>query len=78
MNPVDLEKVIALTTPTETRSKVEEIELEALHSLQTSLEEKRPELARLLRPEIEVLSRSGLVSVRNNAQSLLKSLPAAS
>jgi len=74
LNPVDLGKVIAMGSPTETRSKIEAIELEALNALQTSTTAGKPDLARSLRPQLDALARSGLVSVRNNAQALIQSL----
>ena len=75
-SPADLDKAIVMESASEKRSKIEAIELEALNALQTSISEGKPELARSLRPELESLSRSGLVSVRNNALAVLKSLPA--
>ncbi|GAC1469993.1 MAG: hypothetical protein NVSMB9_14540 [Isosphaeraceae bacterium] len=66
-----LEKAVALKSPTETSNKVESIELEALQALQTAVDSHQTALARSLRPEIEALSRSGLVNVRNKALALL-------
>jgi HEAT repeat protein len=74
LNTADLEKVITLESATERRHKIVAIELEAILALQTGVTEGKPKLARSLRTEIEALTRSGLVSVRNNALSLLKSL----
>jgi hypothetical protein len=71
LSSTDLEKLIALESATETRHKIEAIELEALLALQTSVSQGKTDLARSLRPELEALSRSGLMSVRNSAQSLL-------
>jgi hypothetical protein len=74
LNPADLEKVIAIESTTEKRSKVEAIELEALNALQTSVGAGQTELARSLRPQLDALTRSGLVSVRNHAQALTQKL----
>ncbi|WP_406697142.1 HEAT repeat domain-containing protein [Singulisphaera sp. Ch08] len=75
LSSTDLNKIITLASPSEKHSKIEAIELEALQSLQHSVDRKSPGLAGSLRPEISTLTKSGLVSVRNSAQSLLKSLP---
>jgi hypothetical protein len=66
--------VIDISSTTEKQNKLEAIELEALQALQSSLSTGSPELARSLRPEIEVLTQSGLVSIRSQAQSVLKQL----
>lgn len=73
LSPNDLNKVITLSSPTEKHSKVEAIELEALQALQYAVDQKSPDLAQRLRPEIQGLSQSGLVSVRTRALALLKS-----
>lgn len=75
LSSTDLSKVISLESPTEKHNKIETIELEALQALQTSVDRKppAPELARSLRPDIEALTKSGLVSVRNRALALLNS-----
>jgi hypothetical protein len=75
LTTADLNRTIELATESEKHNKIEAIELEALHALQTSLDRKRPDLARSLRPEIVALSQSGLVSVRNQAQALLRAQP---
>ena len=69
----DLRPVIGNNSGYENPNKVESIELQAIQSLQTSVDHKDPRLARELRPEIETLSKSGLVSVRNKALELLQS-----
>lgn len=71
LSPSDLEKLIAVESSSEKRHKVEAIENEALLALQTAVAVGKPALARSLRPELDGLARSGLVSVRNNAQALL-------
>jgi HEAT repeat protein len=75
LSTADLSQAIELPTETEKHNKIEAIELEALLALQTSLDRKRPELVRSLRPEITALSKSGLVSVRNQALALLRGQP---
>lgn len=74
----DLEKVISLDNPAESRAKIEMIELEALQALQTAVDSGSKELAQSVRTEVDGLTRSGLIGVRNNAQALLKSLPGGS
>ena len=74
LNPADLDRVTISESPTEKRSRIEAIELEALSALQTSATEGKPALARLLRPQVDGLTRSGLVSVRNRAQALAQVL----
>ena len=77
LSTADLDQVIDLRATTEKQNKIEAIELEALQALQTSVASaSSPELAQSLRPEIEGLTRSGLVSVRSQAQAVLKNLPA--
>ncbi len=73
-----LDRVIELTSTTEKQNKIEAIELEALQALQTSLSAGSPDLARSLRSEIDNLTRSGLVSIRSQAQSVLKQLQSGS
>jgi hypothetical protein len=70
LSTADLNKVVSLSSEVEKRSKVESIELSALQALQTSVDHRRTELASALRPEIDNLAKSGLVSVRNKAQEL--------
>lgn len=74
LSSADLEKTIPLESATEKNHKIESIELEALLSLQTAAGDGKTELPKSLAPEIEILSRSGLVNVRNKALTLLKSL----
>lgn len=72
----DLNVLLASEPDAERGSRIEAIELEALQALQTAVGAGKPDLPRALRAEIDVLSRSGLASVRSHAQELLKSLPA--
>ena len=70
----DLSKVIDLSSDSEKQNKIEAIELEAMGALRTSVSSGSVELARLLSDRITELSKSGLVSVRSQAQELLQSL----
>jgi hypothetical protein len=72
LSTADLGRAVELPNETEKHNKIEAIELEALLALQTSIDRKQPDLARALRPEITALSKSGLVSVRNQALALLR------
>jgi hypothetical protein len=78
LSTADLDRVLQLPSPTERQNKIEAIELEALQTLQSSLSLGSDELARALRPEIEALTHSGLISIRNQAQAVLKELPSGS
>jgi HEAT repeats len=73
----DLSKVIDLTSETEKQNKIEGIELEAMGALRTSLSSGSRELAKALTDQITELSKSGLVSVRSQAQELLQNLQSA-
>jgi hypothetical protein len=74
LSTADLDRVIEARTRTEQENKIEGIELEALQAVQSSLSLRSTELARSLRPEVEALTRSGLVSVRSQAQAVLQRL----
>jgi len=74
LSTADLDRVIEIPSTSEKQNKIEAIELEALQVLQSSLSTGSPELARSLRPELEGLTRSGLVSIRSQAQSVLQQL----
>ena len=78
LSTADLDRVIEVASATEKQNKIEAIELEALQAVQSSLSTGSTELARSLRPEIEALTRSGLVSVRSQAQAVLQKLQPAS
>jgi hypothetical protein len=69
-----LNHLIELPGATEKQNKVESIELEALNALRSSIAIKNGELAVALRPQIEELTHSGLVSVRSQALEVLQSL----
>lgn len=69
----DLNKVLEIPSETEKQNQIEFLELEALQALQTAVSHGQCVLTRELRPELEELTRSGLIQVRTNAQALLKS-----
>ncbi|MGC8641795.1 MAG: HEAT repeat domain-containing protein [Isosphaeraceae bacterium] len=70
-----LESVVDLPTKAGQQNKIEAIELEALQAVRSSLSSGSSDLAHSLRPEVEALTRSGLVGVRTRAQELLQKLP---
>ncbi len=72
LSTADLDKVVEIESPTEKQNKIEAIQLEALKALQTALRNNSPQLARSLRPEVEKLTKSGLVSVRSQALEVLR------
>ncbi len=76
LSTADLNKVIDLPGDTEKQNKIEAIELEALDALHTSLVAGKPDLAQSLRSQISDLTKSGLVSVRSQANEVLQSLQA--
>ena len=72
-----LDKLITLESATEKQAKIESIELEALNALQDATGDGKTDLAAALKPELTALTASGLVSVRNHAQSLLNKVSTA-
>jgi hypothetical protein len=74
LSTAGLNSVIELPGTSEKQNKVESIELEALGALHSSIGGGNGELAVALRPQIEELTRSGLVSVRSQALEVLQSL----
>jgi hypothetical protein len=74
LSTADLNNVIELPGTTEKQNKVESIQLEALGALRSAITTGNIELATALRPKIEELTRSGLVSVRSQALEVLQSL----
>ncbi len=70
----DLSKVVDLPSATEKQNKIEAIQLEALGAIRTSLSAGSAELAKSLKDQLTELSKSGLISVRNQAQELLQNL----
>jgi HEAT repeat protein len=70
----DLQRVIELPTATEKQNKIEAIELEALQAIEASLAHDSGALARSLRPDLEELTHSGLISIRSQAQAVLQKL----
>ena len=81
LSTVDLDKVVRVDPETREQNSsaarqnsIETIQLEALDALRSSLGKSSPQLARALRPDVEKLNKSGLVSVRNQATELLHAL----
>jgi hypothetical protein len=74
LTTANLDRVIEIPSATEKQNKIEAIELEALQALQSSLSTGSSELPRSLRSEIQGLTQSGLASIRNQAQAVLKQL----
>jgi HEAT repeat protein len=78
LSTAHLDRALDIPSSTEKQNKIETIELEALQALQSAISAGSTELARSLRPEIEELTKSGLISIRNQAQSVLKQLQSGS
>ncbi|QEH34756.1 hypothetical protein OJF2_32980 [Aquisphaera giovannonii] len=74
LSPADLDRVVDAPNADEKLSRVESIELEALGAVRASISAGKLDLARALRPLVEGLTRSGLVSVRTTAQDVLQKL----
>ncbi len=74
----DLTEALQGQTPEETRRRVAEIQIEAIHALQTAGERGKPDLTREFRPALTDLAKSGIGSVSIEAQALLKTLPGSS
>ena len=70
----ELSKIVGLPSETEKQNKIEAIELEAMGAIRTSLAAGATDLAKSLKNQITELSKSGLVSVRTQAQELLQNL----
>ncbi len=68
----DLDKVIEIPSATEKQNKIEALQLEAIEALRTAIRQGSPQLATSLRPDLEKLTRSGLVSVRSQALETLQ------
>jgi hypothetical protein len=66
--------VIDIANESEKQNKIEGIELEAMVALRTSLLGGSAALGKALSKQISELSKSGLVSVRSQAQELLQNL----
>ena len=81
LSTADLDKVVPVDSDTEEQNtsaarqnRIETIQLEALQALRDSIHDPALPLARSLRPEVEKLTTSGLVSVRTQAAELLREL----
>lgn len=71
----DLDTLLAAIPVGERRQAIEAIQLEALNALAVALSKGRSDLPSSLRPQVEVVAGSSLVTVRNRAREVLKSLP---
>jgi hypothetical protein len=76
LSNAELNQVVSLPPAAEKQSQIEIIELTALRTLEAAIHAGQPHLAQSLRPEVAELARSSLVSVRLEAEAVLKSLPA--
>jgi HEAT repeat protein len=81
LSTADLDKVVRVDPNTEEKNtaaarqnSIEVIQLEALQALRDSLRNPSHQLAPSLRPQVEKLTTSGLISVRNQATELLREL----
>jgi DNA-binding TFAR19-related protein (PDSD5 family) len=74
LSPADLAQTLKRSSPSETQTAIEAVELEALWGLQASVTTK-PDLAKQVQPQIEALAKTGAPNVRVEAQNLLKKLP---
>ena len=75
LSSADLDRRLEGTPPSEKPARIEALELEVLNALHNSVSASKLDLARQLRPEIDALTHSSLVAVRNNAQALLRRVP---
>ena len=76
LSTADLNTAISLAGDTEKQNKIEAIGLRALEALHSSVAAGKTGFVGLLRPQISDLTKSGLVSVRSQANDLLQSLQA--
>lgn len=81
LSTADLDKVVqvdpetrAQNTAAARENSIETIQIEALDALRSSLAKSSHQLAKSLRPDVERLTTSGLVGVRNQATELLHAL----
>ena len=74
LSPEDLAQTLQRSSPSETATAIEAVELEALWGLQASVA-RRPDLAVKVRPQIEALADKAPRTVRIEALNLLKKLP---
>jgi HEAT repeat protein len=74
LSTADLNQVIEMESASEKQNKIEAIQLQAIEALRTAIRNGSPQLAGSLRPELEKLTTSGLVSVRSQALETLRAL----
>ncbi len=70
----DLDKAIEIPSATEKQNKIEAIQLGAIEALRAAIRNGSPQLATSLRPELEKLTKSGLVTVRSQALETLRAV----
>ncbi|MDB5351923.1 MAG: hypothetical protein JWN86_3170 [Planctomycetota bacterium] len=74
LSPADLAQTLKASTPSETQTAIEAVELEALWGLQASVT-SHPDLTIAVKPQLETLAKTAAPAVRIEAQNLLKKLP---
>lgn len=72
LSPADLAQLIKRSTPSETQTAIEAVQLEALWALDAAPEENRRGLARQILPELENLSKIAPKNIRMEAQNVLQ------
>jgi HEAT repeat protein len=76
LSPADLAGLTQGESASESKTRMESIELEAVWALQSAVKANRPALAQSLRKDLEDLSTTSSPNVRVEVMDLLKSLPA--
>ena len=74
LSPADLAQLVKRSTPSETQTAIEAVQLEALWALDAAPEEKRRGLARQVLSELENLSKVAPKNVRMEAQNVLQKI----
>jgi HEAT repeats len=75
LSPADLEKAIEIPSATEKQNKIEAIQLGAIEAIRNATRKGSSQLATSLGPELEKLTKSGLVSVRSQALETMRAMP---
>ncbi len=74
LSPADLAQLIKRSTPSETQTAIEAVQLEALWALDASPSLWRSELARQVVPQLENLSKTAPSNIRMEARNVLKKI----
>jgi HEAT repeats len=74
LSAADLDKAIEIPSATEKQNKIETIQVGAIEALRAAIRNGSPQPATSLRPELEKLTKSGLVRVRSQALETLRAL----